>query len=172
MLWKNKRKKFRLFVIPAVLAALALALPLGLTGCGTDDIDISGYADETIAISGITDEDITLTVSDLKGMDCITKSAESTSDKIGKVRATGPTLDTVLAQFGMSPGEVKKIRVYGRDDYDAKLDLSVVGDAEVILAFGIDGQPLGEEDAPVRIVIPGSDSAWWVRMVERIELED
>ena len=53
-----------------------------------------------------------------------------------------------------------------------KLDSRVLADNDVILAFGIDGQPLGEEDAPVRIIIPQSDSAYWVRMVERIELED
>ncbi len=159
------------------VAAVLLALILGLTslcmsGCGTDDIDISGCADETITLSGITDEDITLTIADLKAMDCVTKTCESTSDKIGKVRATGPTLDTVLQQFGMKQSDVQKVHIYAKDEYDAKLGPDVLETEEVILAFGIGGEPLGEEDAPVRIIIPDSDSAYWVRMVERIELED
>lgn len=154
-----------------------LLLILGLTclcmsGCGVDDIDISGYEDQTITITGISDEDVTLTIADLKAMDCVTTSAESTSDKIGKVRATGPTLDTVLQQFGLSQKDVGGVRICGRDDYDIKLKRDVLAENEVILAFGIDGRPLGEEDAPLRLIIPNSDSSWWVRMIEKIELLD
>ena len=162
----------RRHVMTALLVLILGLASLCMSGCGVDDIDISGYADETIALSGITDDDITLTIADLKEMDCVTVKTESTSDKIGKVRATGPTLDTVLSQFGMSQKDIEKVRVYGKDKYDVKLDSRVLADNDVILAFGIDGQPLGEEDAPVRIIIPQSDSAYWVRMVERIELED
>ena len=188
MWWKNKGKAVRPGKAgagrssgraggrrPAAIAALLLILAMAslcMTGCGTDDIDISGYADETITLTGITDDDITLTIADLKEMDCVTVKTESTSDKIGQVRATGPTLDTVLAQFGMSQADVDKIRIYGKDQYDVKFGREVLDDNDVILAFGIDGEPLGEEDAPVRIIIPQSDSAYWVRMVEKIELED
>ena len=42
---------------------------------------------------------------------------------------------------------------------------------DIILAFGIDGQPLDEESIPCRIIIPKSDSAYWVRMLKRIEIE-
>lgn len=154
------------------MVLLLFLLMVGLCGCGTDDIDISGCADETITISGITDEEVTLTVADLKAMDCVTKTCESTSDKIGKVRATGPTLDTVLREFGMSQKELSRVHICGKDEYDVKLDSDVLAEEEIILAFGAGGGPLPAEDAPVRIIIPGSDSAWWVRMVERIELED
>ena len=153
-------------------AALMVALCAMITGCGTDDIDISGYENEAITLSGITDQDVSLTIADLKAMDCITKSAESTSDKIGKVKATGPTLETVLSQYGMSQSDIKSIKIYARDDYDVKISNDVLGEDTVILAFGIDGKPLDEESAPLRIVIPGSDSAYWIRMVERIELTE
>lgn len=153
-------------------AALMVALCAMITACGTDDIDISGYENEAITLSGITDQDVSLTIADLKAMDCITKSAESTSDKIGKVKATGPTLETVLSQYGMSQSDLKSIKIYARDDYDVKISSDVLGEDTVILAFGIDGKPLDEESAPLRIVIPGSDSAYWIRMVERIELTE
>ena len=153
-------------------AALMVALCAMFTACGADDIDISGYENEAITLSGITDQDVSLTIADLKAMDCITKSAESTSDKIGKVKATGPTLETVLSQYGMSQSDLKSIKIYARDDYDVKISSDVLGEDTVILAFGIDGKPLDEESAPLRIVIPGSDSAYWIRMVERIELTE
>ena len=113
-----------------------------------------------------------VTIKDLKAMDCVTKTTESTSDKIGRVRATGPTLDTVLQKYGMSQAEVKRIRIYGRDDYDVKLGSDVLETEDIILAFGMGGEPLTAEDAPVRIIIPESDSAYWVRMVKKIVIEE
>ncbi len=158
------------------MLAVLLVLILGLTnlcmsGCGVDDIDISGYADETITISGIAEADVVLTIKDLKEMNCVTRTCESTSDKIGKLRVTGPTLDTVLQVFGMSQKDFSKAHIYAKDEYDAKLGSDVLDTEDIILAFGVGGEPLPEEDAPVRIIIADSDSAYWVRMVERIELE-
>ena len=48
------------------------------TGCGTDDIDISGYADDEIILAGIADKDVIITIQDLKAMDCVTVKTEST----------------------------------------------------------------------------------------------
>ena len=152
----------------AVLLGLAC---LCISGCGVDDIDISEYAEEQVVLSGVKGSDVTLTVADLKEMECITKKTESTSDKIGVVRATGPTLDTVLGQYGMRQADVSKVHIYARDGYDVKLGPDVLETEDIILAFGIDGEPLGAEDAPVRIIIPESDSAYWIRMVEKIEIE-
>lgn len=168
---KNLRKNWIRRAVCCGVVCVIVGASLCMTGCGVDDIDISGYAEETVTFTGITDDDIALSVADLKELDCVTVKAESTSDKIGEVRATGPTLDTVLHQFGMEQSDIEKIHVYAKDDYDAKIDLSVLDGAEIILAFGEGGEPLDAEEAPVRIIIPGSDSAYWVRMVERIELE-
>ena len=156
------------------MAALALILSLSffLVSCGTDDIDISQYGDRMVTISGAAEEEVTLTIADLKAMDCITRSAESTSDKIGRVKATGPTLETVLSRYGIHQKDLKHIRIYATDGYDVKIGSEVLAEDTVILAFGIDGEPLDSESAPLRIVIPGSDSAYWIRMVERIELTE
>lgn len=155
-----------------IIAALLLGvLCFCMSGCGTDDVDISGYADETVTLTGITDEDIILTTADLKAMDCVTKKTESTSDKIGEVRATGPTLNTVLGEFGYSQTDFTKIHIYAKDDYDVKLGQDVLSEEDIILAFGIDGKPLDVQEAPVRIIIPESDSAYWIRMVKIIEFE-
>ena len=43
--------------------------------------------------------------------------------------------------------------------------------AQGLQAFGIDGEPLNEEDAPCRIIKPESDSAYWLRMLDRIDVE-
>ena len=162
MLWKIKQ----------VLAAFALAAAiLCLCGCGTDDIDISGYADSEIAIDGIAEDTVFVSIADMKALDCVTIKTESTSDKIGKVRATGPTIETVLANEGADIGDVKKITFHGTDGYEYSLQEDYIVDHEIILAFGIDGEPLDEESAPCRVIIPKSDSAYWIRMLDRIVIE-
>lgn len=162
---KTMRKNMR-----TILAALCLgALCLCAGGCGTDDIDISGYQDQKIVLSGLQEEDAELSIAELKAMECVTKKTESTSDKIGKVRATGPTLETVLAPYGFSQTDFDHVKIYAKDDYDVKLNHRVLEENDIILAFGIDGEPLDSESAPVRVIIPESDSAYWIRMVEKVE---
>lgn len=157
-------KKSRLIFILAALAALLL-----LGGCGTDDIDISPYQDASLSLDA-SGQTHTVTIADLKAMDCVTVKTHSTSDKIGEVRATGPLLETVLQQYGLSQKECKKIKIYGKDDYDITLSAKFLGENDIIMAFGIDGEPLDEESAPLRIIIPESDSAYWIRMVTKIEI--
>ena len=162
MLWKIK-KTWVAFVLAAAL--------LCLCGCGTDDINISGYAGEEIVLAGLAEEDVVITIRDMKAMDCVTVRTESTSDKIGKVRATGTTLETVLAQQGIALEDVRKVTFHGADDYAYSLNADYISEHDIILAFGIDGEPLDEENAPCRIIIPKSDSAYWLRLLDRIEFE-
>ena len=149
-----------------LIAALAL---LFLAGCGVDEIDVSAYEDQKIELAGLDDGTEWVTIGELKALDCITKKTHSTSDKIGEVRATGPLLETLLQAHGASQTDFSKIRIYGRDDYDISLSEKVLEEDDVILAFGIDGKPLDAECAPVRVIIPESDSAYWIRMVEKLE---
>ena len=142
-----------------------------MSGCGTDDIDISGYAKEKIVLSGLQDEDITLTIKDLKAMECKTVKTESTSDKIGEVKATGPELGTILEQYGLTKEDIKSVRFHGIDEYDVPLMKDYIMEHDIYLAFGIDGEPLDAESAPCRVIIPESDSAYWIRMVNGIEFE-
>lgn len=161
----NRIKSFITMVI------LTAACCFCMIGCGIDDIDISGYADQQIAIDGISEETVYVTIAELKDMECITIKTESTSDKIGEVRATGPTLETVLSSNGTSIDNVRKITFYGDDGYSYSLNEDYIAEHEIILAFGIDGEPLDKESAPCRIIIPESDSAYWIRLLSRIEIE-
>ena len=154
----------------ALVVALCLAL---LPSCGTDEIDISAYSDQQILLVGLTDKDKeeAVTVRQLKEMECSTKKTKSTSDKIGTVKATGPWLSTVLEAYGHKQTDFSKIKIYGKDGYDISLNKDFLQENQVMLAFGIDGEPLDEESKPVRIIIPESDSAYWIRMVNKIEFE-
>lgn len=154
-----------------VLSAALVLIICTMTGCGTDDIDISPYKDAQLILAGVQEEDIVLTIEDLKAMDCKTIKAESTSDKIGQVKATGPWLDTVLESYGCSQADFKKIKFYGADEYDVNLYTDYLAEHPIMLAYGINGEPLDEETSPIRVIIRDSDSAYWVRMVTKIEFE-
>ena len=154
-----------------IMGIIMITLVIGFCGCAPDDIDISGYADSEITITGAGGDDVSVSVAELKEMDCISVKTESTSDKIGKVKATGPTLDTVFENKGINLEDVAKITFHGTDDYEYSLQDDYIAEHDIILAFGIDGEPLNEEDAPCRIIIPESDSAYWLRMLDRIDVE-
>lgn len=158
-------------IVSLILISIMILSALMFSSCGVDDIDISSYADKQIVLSGIQDEDIIITIADLKALDCKTLKTHCTSDKVGKVRATGPELDTVLAEYGVSKADFGSITIYGTDEYDVKLRNDYITEHDIYLAFGIDGEPLDEESAPCRIIIPESDSAYWTRMVYKIEFE-
>ena len=144
---------------------------LCMCACGTDDIDISGYSDAEIVFEGISDEPVYISVKQLKSMDCHTVKTKSTSDKIGTVKATGVWLSEILSEYELEQADFSCITVYGTDEYSAPLYNDFLKENRIMLAFGIDGQPLDEDSAPVRIIIPESDSAYWTRMVNRIKFE-
>lgn len=97
---KKERSMKQLNVL--MIAIIALLSCLCMAGCGTDDIDISGYGEEKIVLSGLQKEDVEVTIRELAAMDCKTVKTHSTSDKIGEVRATGVELGTLLEQYGLS----------------------------------------------------------------------
>lgn len=152
-----------------MIAIIALLSCLCMAGCGTDDIDISGYGEEKIVLSGLQKEDVEVTIRELAAMDCKTVKTHSTSDKIGEVRATGVELGTLLKQYGLSKEDISNLRFYGIDEYDVPLTGEYIMEHDIYLAFGINGEPLDKESAPCRVIIPESDSAYWIRMVNRIE---
>lgn len=156
------------------LAIMAAALVFTFTGCGNPTIDLTGYGDESITLIGVQkaaggDQPILMTIEELQALKCVTIKTESTSDKIGQVSATGPLLDTVLAQYGASASDYKKIIITALDGYEIVLNQPFIKENKIILAFGIDGKPLGEDEAPLRLIIPESDSAYWIRMIQTIE---
>ena len=157
--------------VKALILIVAVIVNCGimLSSCGVDDIDISSYANSEIVLSGVQDEEVVVTIAELKALKCKTLKTHCTSDKVGEVRATGPELDTVLAEYGVSKADFAKIAIYGTDEYDVKLDNDYITENDIYLAYGIDGEPLDEECAPCRIIIPESDSAYWTRMVYKIE---
>lgn len=154
-----------------VIVAMLLVSVIACTGCGADKIDVSGYEDVELVLCGVEENDIVLSVKDLQSFEVETITAESTSDKIGEVRATGVWLDTVLEAYGCEQADFSKLHFCGSDEYDVNLYSDYLKEHPIFLAFGMNGEPLDEESIPVRVIIRDSDSAYWVRLVTEIDFE-
>lgn len=152
------------------LPALALLLLL-LCACGGKTADISAYGDTPITIAGLTEEEFTVTPSQLAALECVSRTATGATAKAGTVSATGPLLDTFLAQYGCKMSDFYKIRFIAADQYKVVLKDEYLTDYEVVLAVSSGSEPLPESQRPLRILIPEAASNMWEYAVVRIEFE-
>ena len=153
----------------SLLTILVLTLFCLLTSCGGGSADISEYGDTPITVSGLTEEDFTVTPNELYGLECVSRTASGKSAKAGTVNATGPLLDTFLAQYGKRMSDFERIRFIAADDYRVVLKDEYLTEYEVVLAVSNGNEPLIEEHRPLRILIPDADSGMWEYSVVRIE---
>ena len=97
---------------------------------------------------------------------------------MGNARWTGVRLKDVLDRAGVKAGAVQ-VRFNGMDepvvpdapDFMKSLDIDHARDGEVMLAFGMNGEPLPLLNGfPLRLIVPGWYSTYWVKMLNDIEV--
>jgi hypothetical protein len=142
---------------------------LALASCAAAPADISAYGDTPIEIAGLLDEDFTVTPNGLAALDCVKRSATGATAKAGTVSASGPLLDTFLAQYGKKMTDFERIRFIGADEYRKVLKGEYLTDYEVVLSIASGNKPLPKADQPLRILIPEAESEYWVYSCVRIE---
>ena len=146
-----------------------LALICTLAACGSTNADMSEYGDTPIVISGLTDEEFVITPRELAEFECVSRTASGKTAKAGTVNATGPLLDTFLAQYGTCMSDFERIRFIASDNYRVVLKDEYLAEYEVVLAISNGNKPLIEAHRPLRILIPDADSSMWEYAVVRIE---
>ncbi|MGL4485333.1 MAG: molybdopterin-dependent oxidoreductase [Anaerovoracaceae bacterium] len=156
-----------------LILGLIIVAVLLFSACTSEkNINISGFKDEKIKIISSSLEK-KYTIAELAEMKQTTIKTESTSDKIGEVEATGVLLSELFPKLQENAAREiypnnTSITVISKDGYKIKLDSEFVAQNEILLCYGINGEPLDEAAKPLRIVIPDSDSAYWARMVKEI----
>ena len=97
---------------------------------------------------------------------------------MGNAKWTGVRLKDILDRAGILPSTVQ-VRFKGAEkpsgpgvpDYMKSLDLAHVTNGEVIVAFAMNGAPLPVLNGfPLRLIVPGWYSCYWVQMLNDIEL--
>jgi DMSO/TMAO reductase YedYZ molybdopterin-dependent catalytic subunit len=99
---------------------------------------------------------------------------------MGNARWTGVLLKDVLDRAGVKPGAIQ-VRFNGLDepvvpeapDFRKSLDIDHARDGEVMIAFAMNGEQLPLLNGfPLRLVVPGWYSTYWVKMLSDIEVLD
>src|SRR5437899_1348394 len=99
---------------------------------------------------------------------------------MGNARWTGVSLKTVLDRAGVKAGAVQ-VRFSGMDepivpdapDFMKSLAIDHARDGEVMLAYAMNGEQLPLLNGfPLRLIVPGWFSTYWVKMLNDIEVLD
>jgi DMSO/TMAO reductase YedYZ molybdopterin-dependent catalytic subunit len=99
---------------------------------------------------------------------------------MGNARWTGVRLRDVIAKVGLKPGAVA-LRFSGLDtplveeapDFAKSLGVDHALNGEVMIAWAMNGEALPILNGfPLRLVVPGWYSTYWVKMLDRIEVLD
>ena len=99
---------------------------------------------------------------------------------MGNAKWTGVRLRDLLAKAGVKPGAVQ-VRFNGLDeavlpetpDFIKALDLAHADDGEVMVAYQMNGEQLPLLNGfPLRLVVPGWYSTYWVKMLNAITVLD
>lgn len=158
-------KHFKKAVVWLLLAGMLLWM---LTACGGSP-DISTYSDMAIIVKGLEEEDVEITPSELMEMDCVSGSDTGSSDKAGTIEGYGPTLDTFLAEYGKKRTDFSKVKFMGKDGYIKTIWGEMLEEKEIVLSIANGEEPLKDNETPIRLLVPGADSSYWVYGVNEIE---
>jgi DMSO/TMAO reductase YedYZ molybdopterin-dependent catalytic subunit len=99
---------------------------------------------------------------------------------MGNARWSGVRLKDVLDRAGIKPGAMQ-VRFNGLDtpvvdgapDFQKSLDVDHARDGEVMIAYAMNGEQLPLLNGfPLRLVVPGWYSTYWVKMLSDIEVLD
>src|ERR1700742_2047721 len=106
--------------------------------------------------------------------------AQWANGAMGNAKWTGVPLKDVLDRAGVKPGAVR-VRFNGLDqavvpdapDFEKSLDIDHARDAEVMIAFAMNDEALPLLNGfPLRLIVPGWYSTYWVKMLSDIEVLD
>ena len=159
---------------------------LTMVACGVL-VAASAYAGETppaLKLSGPKAESASFQVADLQSLPVVRELTVTEPHGKASVRYRGVPLIALLSMVGAPVGESLRgpalalhARIEAADGYRASFSLAEldagVGGTDALLAFERDGQPIGPDVGPLRLVVPTDKrAARWVRQVLAIRLLD
>lgn len=132
------------------------------------------FAVEKFAITGLGEDRITVSVEKLKELPAVEKevvSEDSSGDK-NYYKVKGALLSDLVSDLGESPDRINSVRLIAGDGYSIEVPEQIMKNKKIILAYEIDGELLYEKSRPVRAVIPGERSMYWVKNLVEIKVVD
>ena len=165
-----------------VALALACCLLLAAGGCGKKK-ETSRFLPSERLLEGMYEACRTIEVSDpagerpeidteeIKSLDTVEVDALLVrSNGMAKPGVwTGASLSDVLRGCGVE-GLFEEVRFEAWDGYVAKVPYEMAMLPDTILAWEENGEPLPEEQGPVRLVVGSEDGFFWIHRITRMEI--
>jgi DMSO/TMAO reductase YedYZ molybdopterin-dependent catalytic subunit len=135
-------------------------------------------ASAALVVTGAVGQDVKLNLDDLRKLPRKSVTTKGHDDQMH--RYDGVPIAALLAKAGVPLGSALRgksmalaVVAEGSDGYRAAFSLAELDDdfaAEaVLIADSVDGQPLGSDQGPLRLVVPGDKrQGRWVRMLKSI----
>ncbi len=144
-----------------------------LTAFSYAQFNVQAESSSQIIINGLVSHPFNFTSADLQAMPQTTVQAtlfcvSAPTTPLEKGNWQGVKLWTLLSQAGIS-SQATKIAFYASDGFSTDLTIDVAKDANIIVAYTLDGSPL---TYGIRLVVPGHYGYKWINLITSIEVVD
>lgn len=169
----RKEFKRRVAYVFSFFALVALITVAFLVFKALQGPTFKDYATQTIHIVGLADEEFDISVEELSQMSCEFVNAKGVSSDggatgAGSASGYGPSLKTLMENYGKTSADFKRIRFLCKDGYSIALSGKKV-EYDAVLSISKGDSPLPEVQRPLRIIIPKESSGQWAYGITRIE---
>lgn len=148
---------------------LVLLAVLLLAGCGsTPEEAVEAPAVSALAVSGEGIE-VTYTLSDLEALpvqDALYSTSFSEDEKLYQ----GVSLPLLLEDAGFDLNSIAIVKAVAADGYSKNYEPNFFLLPEATVAYELEGGVMGEEDGTFRLVFPGMEGEFSVRMLAELQV--
>jgi len=147
-----------------ILFVVLLTIFCVFSGCSKPNAAVEA----NIKITGFDDNlEIVFTPSDLKDLPVYDGKVEGADSEGNPVvyQVKGAYLKDLLEKNGKSLSDIQGLRMVATDGYSIDVQKDIIQNRDIILGYEMDGKPLDEKNAPLRVFIPEERAMYWVRMV-------
>jgi hypothetical protein len=153
--------------------AILLTFLLVFAACSTTEVEQPNELsyEGSLKIAGL-DSDIEVSYNDIYSMESITEEflGISSSGEESKNTYTGVKLNDVLALYGAGQSDFSFIRLTASDGYAIDVPHEIISQKDIVLAYEINGEVMEERSLPLRAVIDGERSMYYVSKLAEITL--
>jgi DMSO/TMAO reductase YedYZ molybdopterin-dependent catalytic subunit len=173
-------KKRDLLIVLLLFAVLPL---LSICGCGGEK-EVSPFLESEKRLEGMYEECMTIELADPLG-----EHPEIDTEEIKALEAvdvdtvlvrsngmekqgvwTGARFSDILRMYGVEE-PFTGIRIEAWDGYVAKVEYEMAMRPDTIIAWKENGEPLPQEEGPVRLVVGSEDGFYWIHRITKMEIE-